>query len=105
MEIGQARAEAEKLSRQLQSEKDQILGVSAKTKEEHAQRVDGIRKQLEEERRTLMGEKEKTRSEHSRMHDDIRNQLDEERNQHKHAISTERDKQLERERRAGILEG
>lgn len=105
VEIGQAKAEAEKLQGKLHGEKVGLVEENERTKAEHEQRVADVRKQLEEERRTLKGEKEKTRSEHQRVLEETQKHLDEERTQHRQQTTGDQDKHLDRERRAGVLEG
>eukprot|EP00927_Polykrikos_kofoidii_P035702 TRINITY_DN30246_c0_g1_i1.p1 TRINITY_DN30246_c0_g1~~TRINITY_DN30246_c0_g1_i1.p1 ORF type:complete len:1394 (-),score=280.24 TRINITY_DN30246_c0_g1_i1:389-4510(-) len=105
VELDQARGEAERLGRELKIETDALLGENEQTRAEHQRRVEEARKQLEAERATLRGEKEKTRSEHLRMLEETRKQLDDERLRHGSAYDAEKDRQLERERKTGVLEG
>merc|ERR1712185_768264 len=61
--------------------------------------------QLSKETSTLKSENEKTQAEHLRLLEDAQQRLEEERKQHAEKLGGERNRLLERERNAGILEG
>eukprot|EP00929_Paragymnodinium_shiwhaense_P076813 TRINITY_DN39546_c0_g1_i1.p1 TRINITY_DN39546_c0_g1~~TRINITY_DN39546_c0_g1_i1.p1 ORF type:complete len:1572 (+),score=466.03 TRINITY_DN39546_c0_g1_i1:140-4855(+) len=105
VELDQAKSESERLARQLADERNSLRDQSDKQKAEHAQRVADVKRQLEEEHKTLHGEKERTKQELSRMLDDTHKQLADERSKHTDVLRSEQDRLMDRERRAGVLEG
>lgn len=104
-QLVQARAEAEKYSRQLEEERRTLQGENERTQEEHRRRVEEVRRQLESERSAVQTEQEKERSEHMRMVAEARRQLEQERISSAGTLGDRKGKLLERERDAGVLEG
>mmetsp|Transcript_65564 Transcript_65564/g.102361 ORF Transcript_65564/g.102361 Transcript_65564/m.102361 type:complete len:1134 (+) Transcript_65564:76-3477(+) len=92
-ELEQARKQAAEQS-QLQSELERMRAQA----EEYKQK-------LTKETSSLKTENEKTTAEYMRMVDDARRRLEEERKEHADKLGGERDRLLERERNAGVLEG
>lgn len=92
-ELEQARKQAEE-QKKLQEELERVRAQA----EEYKQK-------LTNETSNLQKENEKTRTEHLRMVEDARQRLEEERRSHAEKLGGERDRLLERERNAGVLEG
>jgi hypothetical protein len=69
------------------------------------QQADNYAQQLQQERTSLRGENERTRTDHMRMVEETRRKLEDERKLHANTLDEEKNRLLDKERNAGMLEG
>jgi len=106
-ELGSLRAQAADTSR-LQAELATEVSERKRLQSEldfAKSQAESYAQQLSQERGTLRGENERTRAEHMRMVEETRQKLEDERKAHSNVLEEEKNRLLDKERNAGVLEG